>query len=218
MRKAVILAIAVLFLGSCKEKGAAAPHAGALDGDASYAFGMAFAAEFRDTGITFDYDNLIAGFKAYLQGEETRLTEEEAMEKVQSAYTAVLRRPEITFLLENAKRAGVITTASGLQYEVITEGSGDKPLASDTVQVNYEGTLIDGSVFDSSYERGEPVEFPLNSVISGWTEGLQLMNVGASYRFYLPSDLAYGESGAGSSIPPYSALIFKVDLLSIVEE
>lgn len=119
------------------------------------------------------------------------------------------------FLAENAKREGVKTTASGLQYEVLETTIGQKPKATDTVRVHYEGTLIDGTVFDSSYKRGESIAFPLNGVIKGWTEGLQLMSVGSKYKFFIPYQLAYGERGAGGSIPPYAALIFTVELLGI---
>lgn len=119
------------------------------------------------------------------------------------------------FLAENAKREGVKTTASGLQYEVLEATLGQKPKATDTVRVHYEGTLIDGTVFDSSYKRGESIAFPLNGVIKGWTEGLQLMSVGSKYKFFIPYQLAYGERGAGASIPPYAALIFTVELLGI---
>ena len=119
------------------------------------------------------------------------------------------------FLAENAKREGVKTTASGLQYEILEATIGQKPKATDTVKVHYEGTLIDGTVFDSSYKRGESISFPLNGVIKGWTEGLQLMSVGSKYKFFIPYQLAYGEHGAGASIPPYAALIFTVELLGI---
>ncbi len=119
------------------------------------------------------------------------------------------------FLAENAKREGVKTTASGLQYEVLEATLGQKPKATDSVRVHYEGTLIDGTVFDSSYKRGESIAFPLNGVIKGWTEGLQLMSVGSKYKFFIPYQLAYGERGAGASIPPYAALIFTVELLGI---
>ena len=119
------------------------------------------------------------------------------------------------FLAENAKREGVKTTASGLQYEVLEATIGQKPKATDTVRVHYEGTLIDGTVFDSSYKRGESISFPLNGVIKGWTEGLQLMPVGSKYKLFIPYQLAYGEHGAGASIPPYAALIFTVELLGI---
>lgn len=119
------------------------------------------------------------------------------------------------FLVENAKREGVKVTASGLQYEVLEATIGQKPKATDSVRVHYEGTLIDGTVFDSSYKRGESIAFPLNGVIKGWTEGLQLMSVGSKYKFFIPYQLAYGEHGAGASIPPYAALIFTVELLGI---
>lgn len=119
------------------------------------------------------------------------------------------------FLAQNAKREGVKTTESGLQYEVLEATIGQKPKATDTVRVHYEGTLIDGTVFDSSYKRGESIAFPLNGVIKGWTEGLQLMSVGSKYKFFIPYQLAYGERGAGASIPPYAALIFTVELLGI---
>ena len=119
------------------------------------------------------------------------------------------------FLAENAKREGVKTTESGLQYEILEPSLGQKPKATDTVRVHYEGTLIDGTVFDSSYKRGESITFPLNGVIKGWTEGLQLMSIGSKYKFFIPYQLAYGEHGAGASIPPYAALIFTVELLGI---
>lgn len=122
-----------------------------------------------------------------------------------------------TFLQENALREEVKTTESGLQYEVLVAGKGAMPTATNTVKVHYEGTLIDGTVFDSSYERGEPIEFPLNGVIKGWTEGLQLMPIGAKYKLYIPYELGYGERGAGQNIPPYSTLIFTVELLEIIK-
>ncbi|BDY03835.1 FKBP-type peptidyl-prolyl cis-trans isomerase [Ferrimonas sp. YFM] len=119
------------------------------------------------------------------------------------------------FLVENAKRDGVITTESGLQYEIISEGEGDKPGLNSTVACHYHGTFIDGNVFDSSVERGEPVEFPVSGVIAGWTEALQMMSKGAKWKLYIPHQLAYGERGAGGAIPPFSALVFEVELLEI---
>jgi FKBP-type peptidyl-prolyl cis-trans isomerase FklB len=121
------------------------------------------------------------------------------------------------YLADNGKRKGVTTTASGLQYEVLKEGTGPKPAVTDSVSVHYHGTLIDGKVFDSSVERGEPTSFPLQGVIRGWTEGLQLMPVGSKWRFYIPSDLAYGDQAQGDDIPPGSTLIFDVELLGIVK-
>lgn len=120
------------------------------------------------------------------------------------------------FLENNASKPGVITTASGLQYEVLKEGNGKHPKATDQVRCHYEGTLIDGTVFDSSYQRNEPAVFGLNQVITGWTEGVQLMSEGAKYRFYIPYKLAYGEGGAGAMIPPFATLIFDVELLEVL--
>ena len=140
-----------------------------------------------------------------LQAEDAREAEE--------ASAAAMAEGQ-RFLAENGKREGIITTASGLQYEVLVKGEGGQPADSSEVEVHYEGTLTDGTVFDSSYERGEPVSFPLNRVIAGWTEGVQLMPVGSTYRFYIPSELGYGERGTGP-IPPHSVLIFKIELLEI---
>ena len=119
------------------------------------------------------------------------------------------------FLAANAKKEGVVTTASGLQYKVLQVGTGTRPKATNTVNVHYRGTFIDGKTFDSSYDRGEPISFPLNRVIVGWTEGVQLMPVGSKYEFYIPYNLAYGERGAGGAIPGYATLIFQVELLAI---
>jgi len=121
------------------------------------------------------------------------------------------------FLEENSKKPGVITTESGLQYEVLREGSGENPGPGDRVKVNYEGKLLDGTVFDSSYKRGEPLVFGVSQVINGWTEGLQLMPTGSKYRFYIPENLAYGERGAGKDIKPYATLIFDVELLEVLK-
>ena len=123
--------------------------------------------------------------------------------------------PNMDYLVENAARDGVNVTESGLQYEVLEEGSGASPSASDTVEVHYRGTLVDGTQFDSSYDRGQPIEFPLGGVIPGWTEGVQLMQEGAKYRFVIPSDLAYGPRGIPGTIPGGATLIFDVELLSI---
>jgi FKBP-type peptidyl-prolyl cis-trans isomerase len=196
-----------------------------LDADTSYSFGMILALEFglNQLKLDYDYDELILGFKDAVEGNTARFPPEEATEKIQAAFSAVVERmqeenkqKEAEYLAQNGARSGVITTESGLQYEVITEGTGARPAAEDMVEVHYEGTLLDGTVFDSSYERGEPVKFPLNQVIRGWIEGIPLMTTGSTYRFVIPAALAYGEQGNGS-IPPNSALIFKVELLSIVQ-
>ena len=166
------------------------------------------------------------GFVDGLAGDESRFTGEAANEYLfnvlaplaqaqQEEMAAEAKKTGAEFLAENAKREGVKTTASGLQYEVIEQGDGEKPTAESTVKVHYEGKLVDGTIFDSSYQRGEPIEFPLNGVIRGWTEGLQLMPAGSTYMLYIPYDLGYGERGAGASIPPYATLIFKVELLEV---
>lgn len=229
MKRILFFTLAVLVLIGCKGGGkaaspdtAAAEGAIVLDKDTSYAFGMEFADNVKSFISKLDYSSFSRGFQDALEGRETKMSMEDAAEKVQAAYlaameqqTAGFRQQETEFLAENAKKGGIQVTASGLQYEVVSEGTGPKPQDTDTVEVNYEGTFISGDVFDSSYARGEPVEFPLNQVIPGWTEGIQLMSVGSNYRFYIPSKLGYGEQGAGQVIPPFSTLIFDVELLSI---
>jgi FKBP-type peptidyl-prolyl cis-trans isomerase len=191
----------------------------------SYAFGMTVGGDLEQTGLEIDYAAFTAGLKAAMEHGETIMDRDEALEIVQDAFenamrkqNAGLREKEELFLAENAARAGIQTTESGLQYIILEEGSGPKPAENDTVRVHYEGTLTDGTVFDSSYERDEPEEIPLDMVIPGWAEGIMLMNVGGKHRLYLPSDLAYGERGAGQVIPPYSTLVFTVELLDIVTD
>ena len=157
-----------------------------------------------------------------LNGEKTEMTEvqaqglvQEFLREQQEVAGKAAREAGENFLAENAKREGVKVTETGLQYEVLTPALGIKPKPTDTVTCHYEGRLIDGTVFDSSYRRGEPASFPLQGVIRGWTEGLQLMSIGSKFRFFIPFDLAYGAQGAGGSIPPYAALIFDVELLGI---
>lgn len=157
-----------------------------------------------------------------LNGEKTEMTEvqaqglvQEFLREQQEVAGKAAREAGEKFLAENAKREGVKVTETGLQYEVLTPALGIKPTPTDTVTCHYEGRLIDGTVFDSSYRRGEPASFPLQGVIRGWTEGLQLMSIGSKFRFFIPFDLAYGAQGAGGSIPPYAALIFDVELLGI---
>ena len=170
-------------------------------------------------GLETKYDLIKQGFINGLYNYTEQMDMQEANQYINEVVNRLrfgaIQEEGIRFLEENAQREGVHVTESGLQYEVITEGHGAKPTAASTVKVHYEGTLIDGTVFDSSYERGEPAEFPLGGVIRGWTEGLQLMTVGSKYKLYIPYELGYGERGAGASIPPYATLIFTVELLEV---
>ena len=190
--------------------------------DAGYALGLLMGADVKGTGVDLSVDEFIAGFKAALSGGQARMSQAQAQAAFQSAYQAAKGKQAETklaegkaFLATNGKKAGVKTTASGLQYEVLRDGSGPKPAATDTVTVNYEGKLLDGTVFDSSYARKQPATFALNGVIKGWTEGLQLMPTGSKFRFCIPSGLAYGEQGAGDDIGPNETLMFDVELISI---
>lgn len=198
----------------------------------SYALGLNIGQQLKEMGLkgTLVVDDFAAAVNDMVEGKPLQMSATEAnqvlsaffadMEKRQQAAAAeagkVAKENGEKFLAENAKKAGITVTASGLQYEVLTEGNGRQPKATDTVRCHYHGTLIDGTVFDSSYQRNEPCDFGLNQVIKGWTEGVQLMKEGAKYRFYIPYNLAYGERGAGASIPPYSALIFDVELLKVL--
>ena len=170
-------------------------------------------------GIETDFDMIKQGFINGLYNYTEQMDMQTAGQYVEATVSRLKYGETKTegekFLQENKLREGVQETASGLQYEVLVQGKGPKPTAESTVKVHYEGTLIDGTVFDSSYQRGEPIEFPLNGVIKGWTEGLQLMPVGSKYKLYIPSELGYGERGAGQSIPPFATLIFTVELLEI---
>ena len=194
-----------------------------------YTMGVGFV---RMQMASLDADSLIAGMKDAKEGKEPKFNddkrkeimaqfEQAAMEKqqellkAQQEKAAKIKEESKKFLEENAKKEGVKVTESGLQYTIIKEGEGAKPKATDTVKVHYKGTLTDGTEFDSSYKRGEPISFPLNGVIKGWTEGLQLMPVGSTYRFFIPSDLGYGDRGAGADIPGGAALIFDVELIDI---
>jgi FKBP-type peptidyl-prolyl cis-trans isomerase len=193
-----------------------------------YIIGMDIGKSLREQGTAVDLDTLISAIRTTYKGEEPAMTVEEAgqvrkdyIEKRQaeqkaeaSAIGATNLEEGKKFLAENATKEGVQTTASGLQYMVETMGTGPKPVATDTVKVHYRGTLLDGTEFDSSYARNEPISFGLNRVIAGWTEGVQLMSVGSKYTFWIAPDLAYGEGGGGP-IPPNSTLKFEVELLAI---
>lgn len=190
----------------------------------SYALGMVIGHNLKGMGINgLNGEEFTKAVVDVLTGNSTQLTDSEAQQTVtrflqekEAEAGKMAREAGEKFLAENAKKDGVVVLPSGLQYMVLTEGSGRKPKATDSVKCHYEGTLIDGTVFDSSYHRGEAATFPLNGVISGWTEGVQLMAEGAKYRFFIPYNLAYGERGAGQSIPPYAALVFDVELIEVL--
>lgn len=190
----------------------------------SYALGLGIAQQLKSMGIEdFSVEDFSQSVSDILSGKTPAMTSREAQELL-SEYFQKKQKEQAqkaiaegrNFLEANAKREGVVQTKSGLQYEVLSEGKGERsPKATDTVLCHYEGRLVSGKVFDSSYERNQPAEFGLNQVIPGWTEGLQLMSEGAKYRFYIPYLLGYGEQGAGPSIPPYSTLIFDVELIKV---
>ncbi|MBR6699631.1 MAG: FKBP-type peptidyl-prolyl cis-trans isomerase [Bacteroidaceae bacterium] len=190
----------------------------------SYALGLGIGQQLKSMNIeNFDIKEFSRSIEDVMAGRDTDMTAREAQvmlgeyfqkkEKEQAEENIAKGK---AYLEENGKREGVITTKSGLQYEVLTEGAGKSPKATDKVRCHYEGRLTDGSVFDSSYQRGEPADFGLNQVIAGWTEGVQLMKEGAKYRFHIPYLLGYGERGAGASIPPYATLVFDVELIKVL--
>jgi FKBP-type peptidyl-prolyl cis-trans isomerase FklB len=191
----------------------------------AYSIGISIAGSLQAQGLSnIDTDLLLRALRETLSGGTLAINAEQANEVIANYFqkqTSEKSRENkdkgAKFLEENKKRAGIQTTASGLQYEVIKMGEGAKPLATDRVKTHYHGTLVDGTVFDSSVDRGEPVEFPVNGVIQGWQEALQLMPVGSKWKLYLPSELAYGERAAGPTIGPHSALVFTVELLEILK-
>ncbi len=188
----------------------------------SYSLGVLFAQNFKNgEKLNIDANAMAKGFQDAVAGTETikveqanQLFSQFMANQNKSKYTATLEKGA-KFLEENGKRPGVKTTASGLQYEVMKEGTGEMPKATDKVTTHYHGTLLDGKVFDSSVNRGQPIDFPCNGVIQGWQEALQLMKVGSKWKLFVPYNLAYGERGAGGDIGPYETLIFEVELLKI---
>jgi len=198
---------------------------------ASYAFGMLIAGDLSETGFEFDYDQFTLGFSDVMEARGTSLTMQEAMEAISAAFMQVSTRQMEqrriegernraegdAFLARNAERPGVEVTPSGLQYEILAEGTGERPGPGDTVLVHYRGETLGGVVFDSSYERGEPLRVPLDMVIAGWSEGLRMLREGSKAKLFIPSDLAYGEDGVGRDIGPNELIIFEVELISIIK-
>jgi FKBP-type peptidyl-prolyl cis-trans isomerase FklB len=197
----------------------------------SYALGLGIGRQLCDMGAeSLNIDDFAQAIKDVIAGKQPQIGENEAQRIVQEFFANQEKQQRAKaaekfktnkengekYLKENAMKEGIHVLPSGLQYMVLREGNGKKPVATDKVKCHYEGMLVDGTLFDSSIQRGEPATFPLNGVIAGWTEGLQLMQEGAKYRFFIPFHLGYGEHGAGQSIPPYSALIFDVELIEVV--
>ncbi len=196
----------------------------------SYALGLGIGSQLKSMGAdSLNIDDFAQAMKDAIAGTEQMTAaeaqqttqaffkEQEAKQRAKAAEMGkTARQAGEKYLAENAKKPGVIVLDSGLQYQVLTEGTGKSPKATDRVKCHYEGFLTDGTVFDSSVQRGEPAVFPLNGVIAGWTEGVQLMKEGAKYRFFIPYNLAYGEAGAAGAIPPYAALIFDVELIEVM--
>jgi len=219
MKKLITFTIALFCLSGLFAEDAPAPP----PADVNYAFGILLGQSLATTGLDFDLEAMVLGIKDSLgKGGPARLTADQAKQIVGAALQVAQEKAsqaqvdkENLWLAEHAKLKGVTTTASGLQYEVLKAGSETRPTVTDTVKVDYLGSLVDGTEFDNSAKRGEPAIFSLDQVIPAWTEGIQLMGVGAKYRFIIPSKLAYGSQGAGEVIPPFSTLIFEVELLSI---
>ncbi len=225
----LVLALALPFAsqagGKCKKGKSCCSGAAALKTEkdtVAYAIGVSVAQNLKMQGMdSINIDALCQGMMD-VRGGTTKMDAEKAnaylnayFSKKEAKKFEAKKALGEQFLAENKNKPGVVTLPDGLQYQVLQEGTGPKPTANDKVKTHYHGTLIDGSVFDSSVERGEPVTFPVNGVIKGWTEALQLMNVGSKWKLFIPSDLAYGEQGAGGVIEPYATLIFEVELLSI---
>ena len=196
----------------------------------SYALGIGIGSQLAGMGAKeLNIDDFAQAIKDVISGAGLKVDNAEAQTLVQNFFQEQEAKQQAAaaeagkaakaageeFLAENAKKDGVVTLPSGLQYQVLKEGNGKKPSATDQVVCHYEGTLIDGTVFDSSYKRNEPATFGLNQVIAGWTEGVQLMSEGAKYRFFIPYNLVYGERGAGAQIPPFAALVFDVELIQV---
>ncbi|WP_230198388.1 FKBP-type peptidyl-prolyl cis-trans isomerase [Luminiphilus syltensis] len=236
-RRATTLLIAPMFVGvltACQEQ-AKEPEPVTLDTPnerLAYGVALRMGQRMKSDGMELDVDAYALGLRDAMEGNDAKLTDEEInaemiafQEKLEAdqqaqreAMATANTEAGVAFLEENARREGVVVTDSGLQYEVIEAGDGDKPTSEDTVEVHYRGTLIDGQEFDSSYSRGQTVKFGVTQVIAGWTEALQLMSEGAKYKLFIPSELAYGAGGAGEIIGPNATLVFDVELVDVVDD
>jgi FKBP-type peptidyl-prolyl cis-trans isomerase FklB len=236
MKKTILLALIILtncslFAQSRKKSAASAPAPSIAvklknqTDSLSYSIGIMVASFYKQQGITNINDTMVnKAIKDKMSGDSTLLTEQQCnqvlmgfIEKAKAEKAAAAKKQGEAFLSSNKTKPGVVTTASGLQYLVLKEGTGPKPTINDKVKCDYEGRLIDGTIFDSSIKQGKPIEFAVNGVIAGWTEALQLMNTGSKYRLFIPSNLAYGDQQMGSDIKPGSTLIFDVGLIEIVK-
>jgi len=225
MRSIALLCNVLILAAACTATGAEGagdkapkPELKTLSEKFSYMVGADVARSLKKFKADLDLKALMRGVEDGLAGKKPILSPEEAkatMQAMQEQATARIKTDGAAFLAANKKKKGVVTTKSGLQYAILKKGDGPKPSADDVVRVHYRGTLIDGTEFDSSYKRGKPVTFRVKGVIAGWTEALQLMNVGTKCKLFIPSELAYGKRGAGRSIPPDASLVFEVELLGI---
>lgn len=229
MKHLFIIPLVAVTLAACSQSGGSSADLKTNIDTVSYSIGFDMGKNLRQQKVDVNTAAYLAGLQRGLESDTAALTAEQ-MQTAVNAYIAAagerqkaemekkgaeMKEKGAKFLAENKSKQGVVELPSGLQYKVIKEGNGPKPTASETVVINYKGTLIDGTEFDSSYKRGQPASFPVSGVIPGFTEALQLMKVGSKYEIYIPSNLAYGETGAGDVIPPHATLIFEIELLSI---
>ena len=226
----VVLVVLALALAGCQSSGQKNVELKTQKDKVSYSIGLNIGSNMVRDSLDLDYDALVQGMKDAWLDTSKRMMKESEVQACMMTWQQEMQTKKMAhqqgvadknkkdgekFLEENKKEAGVVTLPSGLQYKVITEGKGPKPAVTQTVVTNYSGTLIDGTEFDSSMKHGKPAEFPVNGVIKGWTEALQMMKVGSKWRLFIPPDLAYGDQGAGNVIPPGSTLIFEIELLQI---
>jgi FKBP-type peptidyl-prolyl cis-trans isomerase len=232
MIAALFIVSATQFFCSAKQDFSSKPALASPNERYCYMIGIDIGNSLKELGIDVDYNALVWGIMDVLKQRE-HLISDSAMMALKQEFSTEMQSKQMAkrqaagdknqkdgeaYLSENKKKEGVITTASGLQYSVLTKGNGPKPAATDVVKVNYKGTLVDGKEFDSSYKRGQPAEFQVNQVIPGWSEALQLMNVGSKYKLVIPPQLGYGDRGAGPDIGPNAVLVFEVELLEIVKK